>query len=309
MKVENFKTIFIVLLLLAGSFINSCKKENTENTSDEAKKITVVAGNPVKKRMVEYLELNATTTFQKQEIVRATFQGFIEKTYKSLGDEVKKGDLLFKVKTKEASVIDSMDLNSVSSRFSGLVNIFSRTSGILTELTHQTGDYISESDQLAIIVEPQSLRILVNVPFQYAKLISIYKSFSIRLPDGSKFEAKVINKVPSIDPVNQTQTFILIPDKSISIPENLNLVVKIPYQVINEAVALPKSAVLTNETQTEFWIMKVLNDSVAVKQDIEKGIEADSMVQIIQPILSLNDKFIFEGGYGLPDTAYISIKK
>jgi hypothetical protein len=303
------KKVLIYLLIPGLSFLLSCSKENPEGTSDDSKRITVSTGNPVKKKMIEYVELNATTAFQKQEIVRATFQGFIEKTYKNLGDEIKKGDLLFLVKTKEASVADSTDLNTFSKQFTGLVKIFSRTSGILTELNHQTGDYISESDQLALIVEPQSLRILLNVPYQYAKTISVSNSYIIHLPDGKEINAKVVNRIPSIDPFNQTQTFILLPDNPISIPSNLNLIVKIPYKIINDATILPKSAVMTNETQTEFWIMKVVNDSVAVKLDIKKGIEADGLVQIIQPVLSLEDKFVFEGGYGLPDTAKILIKK
>ncbi len=30
-------------------------------------------------------------------------------------------------------------------------------------------------------------------------------------------------------------------------------------------LVLPKQAVLGNETQTEFWVMKLINDSTAVK--------------------------------------------
>jgi hypothetical protein len=301
------RTFYFILLSLIVSLI-SCQKENTESLTDEMQKISVTAGNPVKKSLVQYLDLNATTTFQKQEIIRATLTGFIEKTFKNLGDGIKKDDLLFQVKTKEASAVDSLDLNSLNTKFTGLVNIYSHSSGILTELNHQTGDYISEGDQLALIVEPQSLRILVNIPYQYTKSLSMSGSYEIKLPDERNFDAKLSNKIPSIDAVNQTQTFILVPTKQISIPANLNLVVRIPQCVVNNAIVLPKSAVMTDETQTEFWIMKIVNDSIAIKQDIKKGIETDSLVQILQPQISLSDKFIFVGGYGLPDTANIILK-
>jgi hypothetical protein len=78
---------------------------------------------------------------------------------------------------------------------------------------------------------------------------------------------------------------------------------------INNAIALPKSAVVTNETESEFWVMKLLNDSTAVKLDIKKGIESDSLVQVKYPVLSLNDRFITQGAYSLPDTVKIVIKK
>jgi multidrug efflux pump subunit AcrA (membrane-fusion protein) len=89
----------------------------------------------------------------------------------------------------------------------------------------------------------------------------------------------------------------------------LNLIVKIPLKTLVNAVALPKSAVITNETESEFWVMKIINDSTAVKLDIKKGIEADSLVQIKEPVLSANDRFVTEGAYGMPDTVNILIKK
>ena len=66
---------------------------------------------------------------------------------------------------------------------------------------------------------------------------------------------------------------------------------------------------MTNETQSEFWVMKLINDSMAIKLSIIKGIESDSLVQIAEPAIDLNDLFIIEGGFGLPDTANIKYKK
>jgi multidrug efflux pump subunit AcrA (membrane-fusion protein) len=256
--------------------------------------------------MNEYLDLNANTFFLSQEIVRATFPGFILKTSKNLGDHIKKGDLLFSIKTKEASASDSIYLEN---HFNGMVNIYARTNGILTELSYQTGDYVTETDRLALIVDPSSLRIMLNVPFQYSKNVSESVSYPIKLPDNKEFSAKVVKKLPSIDAVNQTQSFILEPNVPINVPANLNLIVKIPLKTLVNAVALPKSAVITNETESEFWVMKILNDSTAAKLNIKKGIETDSLVQIKEPVLSANDRFVTEGAYGLPDTVNIVIKK
>ncbi|MDR3666937.1 MAG: efflux RND transporter periplasmic adaptor subunit [Ignavibacteriaceae bacterium] len=300
----------MIWLLLATSLItftlSSCGKKEAEESETPLKGVEVSTGNPVSVKMNEYLDLNANTTFLSQEIVRATFPGFITKTDKNLGDQVKKGDRLFSIKTKEASAVDSTELGK---QFNGIVNVYARTNGILTELSYQTGDYVTETDRLALIVDPASLRILLNVPFQYSKNIVESASFPIRLPDNKEFSARVEKKLPSIDVVNQTQSFILQPNSEINVPANLNLIVKIPLKTIVNAIALPKSAVVTNETESEFWVMKLLNDSIAVKLDVKRGIEADSLVQITEPALSLNDRFITEGAYGLPDTVKIVIKK
>jgi multidrug efflux pump subunit AcrA (membrane-fusion protein) len=304
---SNIKKLFLLLILsLLFITLSSCGKKDSEETETPLKGVEVSAGNPVTTKMNEYLDLNANTFFLSQEIVRATFPGFILKTSKNLGDHIKKGDLLFSIKTKEASASDSIYLEN---QFNGMVNIYARTNGILTELSYQTGDYVIETDRLALIVDPSSLRIMLNVPFQYSKNVSESVSYPIKLPDNKEFSAKVVKKLPSIDAVNQTQSFILEPNVPINVPANLNLIVKIPLKTLVNAVALPKSAVITNETESEFWVMKILNDSTAAKLDIKKGIETDSLVQIKEPVLSANDRFVTEGAYGLPDTVNIVIKK
>ena len=54
------------------------------------------------------------------------------------------------------------------------------------------------------------------------------------------------------------------------IPENLIAKVELLKQQLIGVTLLQKAAVLSNEEQTEFWIMKLLNDSVAVKTGIKK---------------------------------------
>lgn len=302
------KIILNLFLIASLTLIISCSSKEEKESAAEVKGIEVVVGNPVKRKMIEYADLNANTIYLKQEIVRATFQGFVDKTNKNVGDNIKQGDLLFVIKTKEADAANNAQINSGDQQFNGLVKISARTDGVITELNHQTGDFVSDGEQLALLVNPQSLRIILEVPFQLAKSISDNGSYTIQLPDGKEYTTHVSKRVPSIDPVNQTQKFILEINTKLNLPANLNLNVKIPIKSVGEAIALPKSSVMTNETQTEFWVMKIVNDSLAVKLDIKKGIEVDDFVQIKEPLINLNDRFIIEGAYGLPDTAHISIQ-
>ena len=54
--------------------------------------------------------------------------------------------------------------------------------------------------------------------------------------------------------------------------------------------------------------MKLLNDSVAVKTNIKKGIESGK-IEILEPMLNDSDRIILTGNYGLNDTAKISVTK
>jgi uncharacterized NAD(P)/FAD-binding protein YdhS len=71
--------------------------------------------------------------------------------------------------------------------------------------------------------------------------------------------------------------------------------------------SLPKSAVLADETQTEFWVMKMLNDSIAVKTPVKKGIETNDRIEILAPQFSIDDKILTSGNFGLSDTAKVKI--
>jgi len=305
----NVNTKKIILFLSIGIFViifSSCGKKQQEEAETSLRGVEVTVSSPVKGKMTEYADLNANTFFLSQEIIRGTFSGFIFKAYKNLGDYVKKGEILFAIRTKESSAMDSTNSGY---QFNGLVNIYAHSEGVLTELNYHAGDYVTETDRIALIVDPSTLRIMLNVPFRYSDKIKMSAVYTMKLPDNKEITAEVVKKIPSMDLANQTQSFILKPVSETHLPTNLNLIVKIPLESIGGATALPKAAVITNETQSEFWVMKVLNDSTAVRLNITKGIENDSLVQIKEPVISESDRFIMEGSYGLPDTVNISIKK
>ncbi|MFA3782024.1 efflux RND transporter periplasmic adaptor subunit [Melioribacteraceae bacterium 4301-Me] len=302
---QNFLLLITLLILLI--FIVSCSSD-TKTTQTEILGTPVKVANPSKASLTEYMSFNANTVFLKKEIVRSTFQGFIQKVYKNIGDYIKAGDVVFQIITKEAYATDSLRVKLSDEVFSGIVNIKSKTSGILTELNYNVGDFVSDGEQLAVISNPNSLAVLLNVPYQHISKIKLKSSCILIFPNGKKVEGIIAKSLPSVDPVSQTQTFLIDFNDGNIIPENLNLEVKISINVIKNAVVLPKSAIQTNETLTNFWIMKMINDSTAVRTKIIKGIENDSLVQIINPKLSLTDKIIIDGAYGLPDTAKVIVK-
>jgi uncharacterized NAD(P)/FAD-binding protein YdhS len=75
----------------------------------------------------------------------------------------------------------------------------------------------------------------------------------------------------------------------------------------SSAASLPKSAILTDETQADFWVMKMMDSSTAVKTPIKKGIETADRVEILSPVFSNTDKILVTGNYGLGDTAKVKI--
>jgi hypothetical protein len=70
---------------------------------------------------------------------------------------------------------------------------------------------------------------------------------------------------------------------------------------------VPKAALLTDETQSEFWIMKMIDDHTAIKVPVKKGIETADRIEILSPVLTERDRVLISGNYGLEDTAKVKI--
>ena len=69
---------------------------------------------------------------------------------------------------------------------------------------------------------------------------------------------------------------------------------------------LPKAAVQSNETLTSYWVMKLIDDSTAVRVPVKIGNSTvDSME--VRGSLTPADRIVLTGGYALPDSSKIII--
>ena len=93
------------------------------------------------------------------------------------------------------------------------------------------------------------------------------------------------------------------------LPENLTVQVEINRTAPHLASTLPRSAVLTDETQTEFWVMRLLNDSTAVKVPVTVGEQAKEQVEVKAPRFSAKDRILLSGNFGLDDTAAVKVNR
>jgi hypothetical protein len=131
---------------------------------------------------------------------------------------------------------------------------------------------------------------------------------NLELPDGTIIKGALSMSMPVVDPVSQTQSIVIRSPGGSSIPENLVAKVKIIKTIKNDAISLPKPAILADETLENFWIMKMIDDEYAVKIPVIKGIEMDGQVEIVSPELTIEDIILETGNYGLPDTAKVVIQ-
>jgi multidrug efflux pump subunit AcrA (membrane-fusion protein) len=288
----------------------SCQSKKTEGTiiEEEQETITPVTVTSIATEpMVEYIELNATSTFLQQAFVKASSNGYVQSVNAQVGKMVSSSQNVFVLKTKEAqSIGNAINVLDSTFKFFGIINIKAGTTGYVSEVDHQPGDYVQEGEQLAVISDINSFVFILNLPYELRPYVLNKKTVDLFLPDGKTMTAHISSVMPVVDSASQTQNIVLMVNER-NLPVNLIAKVKVVKSEKTNAVSLPKQSVLSDETQTNFWVMKLLDDSTAVKVPVTKGIEIGDRIEILQPKFSVSDKFLLTGNYGLADTAKIKI--
>ena len=173
-------------------------------------------------------------------------------------------------------------------------------------INYNENSYVSEGAIIATVTQPNSLTIQVSIPFDQSKEINKGMPCEVILKDTT-INAKISQQLPIIEPLTQNQQFLIEMPK-IVLPESLKVQIRMLGKIAMNAMVLPKSAIQTNELQTKFWVMKVLNDSLAVKINVIPLLENDSLVQIKSTMLDYKDTIIIKGAYQLQDTTVVRIE-
>jgi multidrug efflux pump subunit AcrA (membrane-fusion protein) len=306
------KPVFPVVLFLCAFMAcksDPAKKEkepSEEKTASSATPVTLTA--PSTGAMAESVELNAVSSFLLKTFVKSSATGYLQTVNAELGKYVTKGQELFVVKTKESqnlgNIITSLD---TSLHFNGDIHIKSPGTGYISQLNYRTGDYVQDAEQMATITDTRSFVFILDLPYELKPYLPGNRELLLKLPDGSVLNGHIDMAMPTVDAVSQTQNYIIKVNTDKQIPENLIAKVSLVKKSKYNTVYLPKAAILSDEIQSQFWIMKMIDSTTAVKVAVKKGMENMDHVEILSPVLKATDKILLTGNYGLADTAKVTI--
>lgn len=305
---NDMKKMTVLLTLLLPFFI-ACKKEAPIEKEIE-KRIPVTVTTIDTTTITNYVDLNATATYLVKNIIKSNATGYLNSVNVATNDYVSKGAILFSIKTRESKVLgNTVNQIDPSLHFGEALKVRANATGYVTSVNVQQGDYVQEGDALVTINDSNSFAIVLSLPYEFRKFIAIGSKLEVLLPDNSSIKATVQKFMPTVDATSQTQNVILKINDKQNIPENLIVKVRIHKSSNAKAISLPKAAVLSNETETDFWIMKLINPTTAIKIPIKKGIETLERVEILSPILTREDKILLTGNYGVEDTIHVKVNK
>jgi multidrug efflux pump subunit AcrA (membrane-fusion protein) len=287
-------------------FLFSCKHRTQEaavNESGTPVQVTTVT----KKVLADTLNLYGTISYVKKTPILSPVTGFLQSVNTVAGEMPAEGKILFTLKTKEAAaypddIADTLFKNSV-------ISVRATHPDRIDSVLKQSGDFVQEGEVLCQTVDRASMVVVLNFPFENNDVVRTGKNCSVIFPGKKYYSATVTKVLPEADMTSQMQQAYLRIKSDEIFPEFLNVQVNFIEAGTKESYVLPKSAILTNETMNEYWVMKLVDDSTAVKEDITPGKKTREDVEIVEPVFAPSDRILISGNYGMPDTAKVTIIK
>lgn len=300
------------LLLLALVALAQCHSQPAEEDDAEAEvaaRAAVTVASVQTDTVSDVLHLNAVSAYPAKDVLRATTTGYVLAPVPVVGQQMRAGQTAFTLQTKESRVLHLDKLTGDPRlRFSGVVRIAATRTGVLSSVDKQAGEYVQDGEQLGVLFDQSRFGFVLDVPATQLRYVRTGQSCRITLPDGRVLPGRVAELLPSTDLAAQTQRYtVRVVGAAPTLPENLAVTIDLDKTAPYQAQVLPREAVLSDETQTEFWVMRLLNDSTAVRVPVEPGQEHGKTIEIKSPRLNPQDRIIITGNYGLEDTAAVRL--
>lgn len=255
------------------------------------------------------VQLTATTFYRSRNRMSAPVSGYVTQVNSQTGDRVKRGEVLFEIRTREANALqDAPDMRRDTSLSRlGMINVKAPVDGFITSVEHLKGDFVQQGGPLGRMVSPGELCLKLSVPYEYRSAVEKVAQLDAQLPSGELIPVQVEGALNSTDPVSQSVNWLLKPNAPRMLPEGLKLSVNVPTVRHPHAQLLPKEAVLADETLQHYWVMQVVGDTLAVKVPVAIGLENEQQVEIRKPHFSPSDRIIKSGQFGLEDSTLVHI--
>ena len=282
-----------------------------EEASTVKPRALVTVGTVRADTLTDVLRLSALSAYPAKDALRATTTGYVLSPAPVVGQAVRAGQTVFTIQTKESRVLNLDQLTGDPRlKFSGIIRIKTARAGVLATVDKLAGDYVQDGEQLGLTYDKSRFGFILDVPATQLRYVRSGQRCRVILPDGRVLAGRVAEVLATADVSIQTQRYTIRPLGPVpDLPENLAVQVELDRTAPRLTSTLPRGAVLTDDTQTEFWVMRLLNDSTAVKVPVTVGAQEQDHIEIKAPKFSAKDRILLSGNFGLDDTAAVQVTR
>ena len=305
------RSLFLLLPFLAACGSQDPATAAAEEEPAVKPRALVTVGGIETDTLTDVLRLSAVSAFPAKDALRATTTGYVLAPAPVVGQPVRAGQTVFTLQTKESRVLHLDQLTGDPRlKFSGIIRIRSARDGVLATVDKLAGDYVQDGEQLGLTYDRSRFGFVLDVPATLLRYVHPGQRCRVLLPDGRVLPGRVAEVLATADVNIQTQRYTIRPVGAVlELPENLAVQVELDRTAPRRTRTLPRAAVLTDETQTQFWVMRLLNDSTAAKVPVTVGAQEQNRIEIKAPVFSARDKILVSGNFGLDDTAAVRVTR
>ena len=325
----------LVLILVASVFMNGCRQKQSEDegSPSSAKAVVTVKVGAVSERdAAAMVEAIGKTDALRKEKSYAPIAGRIVALKALEGTEVKKGDVLAIIQTKESEATilgaESMLRSAVTAEqkseaehtlalarsTQNSINVYAKFDGVVSTRSASEGELVAENAEIFTVVDLSTIDFLADVPLRDVSSVQRGEHASVRfqsLPD-KQFPALVDAINPQTDIQSQTVKvrlrFSALNNSVLSLLRTDMIgTAQIITGVRKHALFVPKAALLRNDEDNSYSVVVLTVDSLAKLIPVVVGTSDDHIAEIRSEQLRAGMTVVTEGNYALTDSTRLSV--
>lgn len=314
-------------LLFLGVWFG-CSSQKDDSESEVKPRATVEVATAVLGSIDE--TVNSTGSFQvlRDERIKSTINGRVEKVLVLEGDAVTKGQVLVTILSQEsnAAITGAEQLVNqamtesdrqhaeralkLAESTAAIAKIAAPFSGAIIHRLVTEGELVGQGADLVEIIDPDTKYFLANIPLSDVSLVKRGQPAFVSIPTMGiaqlRGSVEAIN--PATDPNSQSvQVRISLGSIPALVAAGTFGDVRIRVGQHNSVVLVPKPAVFHDDELNQNIVWRIQGDSIALVTRVSIGL-ADSSHFEISSGLKPGDIVATVGGYGLPDSTNVTVE-
>jgi multidrug efflux pump subunit AcrA (membrane-fusion protein) len=336
---KNSSRIFMpfFLLLSISIFSEGCRqKQGDDEGSQSAAKATVSvkAGTVSERDAIIIVDAIGRTDALRKEKSYAPIAGRLVALKALEGMEVKKGDILAIIQTKESEATilgaESMLKSAVTTEqkseaerilqlarsTQSSVNVYAKFDGFVSTRSASEGELVAENAELLTVIDLSTIDFLADVPLRDVSSIQRgeHASVSFQSIPAKLFPAIVDAINPQTDIQSQTVkvrlTFLTLNNSLLSLLRTEMIgTAKIATGVRRHALFIPKTALLRNDEDNSYSVVIITADSLAKIVPVTVGVSDEYSAEIRSEQIRAGMMIVTEGNYALTDSTRLSVAR
>jgi HlyD family secretion protein len=185
--------------------------------------------------------------------------------------------------------------------------IHSPIDGVVTDRPLFAGETASAGAPLVTVMDTSALLAKLHLPQVQVQLLRLGSPATVSVPGiDATMPAKVSLISPALDPGSTTvEVWLRVENRDGKLKVGTPVHTTVAGRTASHALIIPVAALLTAQDGSKY-VMKVGSDSVAHKQAVTTGIQAEGQVQITSG-LKATEQIVTTGAYGLEDGTKVHV--